>query len=154
MSGANNDLKHIAVLAFPFATHAAPLLSLVRKLSTMAPQTKFSFFSTKQSNNKLFQNGGRLENIKPYNVNDGLPEDYVFSMENSHEPVEYFLKAVPGNFKQAMDVAGQVIGREITCIMSDAFFGLGRILHTNCTSHGCHFGLLDLVPSFCILKPI
>jgi hypothetical protein len=125
MSEAKNDLKHIAVLAFPFATHAAPLFSLIRRLSTMAPQAKFSFFSTKESNNKIFSNQGRMESIKPYNVNDGLPEDYMISFANPHEPVEYFLKAVPGNFKQAMEVAVQVIGREITCIISDAFFWFG-----------------------------
>ncbi|KAJ6731604.1 ANTHOCYANIDIN 3-O-GLUCOSYLTRANSFERASE [Salix purpurea] len=125
MSEAKNDLKHIAVLAFPFATHAAPLFSLIRRLSTMAPKTKFTFFSTKESNNKVFSGQGRLENIKPYNVNDGLPEDYMISFENPHEPVGYFLKAAPGNFKQAMEVAVQVIGREITCIISDAFFWFG-----------------------------
>ncbi|KAG6739763.1 hypothetical protein POTOM_057378 [Populus tomentosa] len=125
MSEAKNDLKHIAVLAFPFATHAAPLFSLIRRLSTMAPQAKFSFFSTRESNNKIFSNQGRIESIKPYNVNDGLPEDYMISFANPHERVEYFLKAVPGNFKQAMEVAVQVIGREITCIISDAFFWFG-----------------------------
>uniref|UniRef100_A0A6N2M259 Glycosyltransferase n=1 Tax=Salix viminalis TaxID=40686 RepID=A0A6N2M259_SALVM len=125
MSEAKNDLKHIAVLAFPFATHAAPLFSLIRRLSTMAPQAKFTFFSTKESNNKVFSGQARLENIKPYNVNDGLPEDYMISFENPHEPVGYFLKAAPGNFKQAMEVAVQVIGREITCIISDAFFWFG-----------------------------
>ncbi|KAJ6759315.1 ANTHOCYANIDIN 3-O-GLUCOSYLTRANSFERASE [Salix koriyanagi] len=87
MSEAKNDLKHIAVLAFPFATHAAPLFSLIRRLSTMAPKAKFTFFSTKESNNKVFSGQGRLENIKPYNVNDGLPEDYMISFENPHEPV-------------------------------------------------------------------
>ncbi|KAJ6673500.1 ANTHOCYANIDIN 3-O-GLUCOSYLTRANSFERASE [Salix viminalis] len=125
MSEAKNDFKHIAVLAFPFATHAAPLFSLIRRLSTMAPQAKFTFFSTKESNNKVFSGQARLENIKPYNVNDGLPEDYMISFENPHEPVGYFLKAAPGNFKQAMEVAVQVIGREITCIISDAFFWFG-----------------------------
>ncbi|KAF9662655.1 hypothetical protein SADUNF_Sadunf18G0076800 [Salix dunnii] len=125
MSESKNDLKHIAVLAFPFGTHAAPLFSLIRRLSTMAPQAKFTFFSTKESNNKVFSGQGRLENIKPYNVNDGLPEDYMISFENPHEPVGYFLKAAPGNFKQAMEVAVQVIGREITCIISDAFFWFG-----------------------------
>ncbi|KAJ6958034.1 hypothetical protein NC653_039870 [Populus alba x Populus x berolinensis] len=125
MSEAKNDLKHIAVLAFPFATHAPPLFSLIRRLSTMAPQAKFSFFSTRESNNKIFSNQGRMESIKPYNVNDGLPEDYMISFANPHERVEYFLKAVPGNFKQAMEVAVQVIGREITCIISDAFFWFG-----------------------------
>lgn len=91
----------------------------------MAPQAKFSFFSTRESNNKIFSNQGRMESIKPYNVNDGLPEDYMISFANPHERVEYFLKAVPGNFKQAMEVAVQVIGREITCIISDAFFWFG-----------------------------
>ncbi|CAK7328442.1 unnamed protein product [Dovyalis caffra] len=121
MTEARNDLKHIAVLAFPFATHGPPLLSLVTRLSATASHAKFSFFSTKESNIKLFSSDlDRLENIKPYNVQDGLPENYIFS-GNLDETIDYFLKASPGNFKQAMEVAVKEVGIDFTCIMSDAF---------------------------------
>jgi len=120
MSEARNDLKHIAVLAFPVATHGPPLLSLVRRLSASASYAKFSFFSTKESNSKLFSKEDGLENVKPYNVNDGLPENYNFA-GNLDEVMDYFFKATPGNFKQAMEVAVREVGKDFTCIMSDAF---------------------------------
>lgn len=120
MSEARNDLKHIAVLAFPVATHGPPLLSLVRRLSASASYAKFSFFSTKESNSKLFSKEDGLENIKPYNVSDGLPENYNFA-GNLDEVMNYFFKATPGNFKQAMKVAVKEVGKDFTCIMSDAF---------------------------------
>ncbi|KAL3586332.1 hypothetical protein D5086_013199 [Populus alba] len=132
MSEARNYLKHIAVLAFPMATHGPPLLSLVRRLSASASYAKFSFFSTKESNSKLFSEEDGLENIKPYNVNDGLPENYNFA-GNHDEVMDYFFKATPGNFKQAMEVAVEEVGKDFTCIISDAFLwfaaDLARELH-------------------------
>ncbi|KAF5725917.1 putative Flavonoid 3-O-glucosyltransferase [Tripterygium wilfordii] len=121
--------RHIAVLAFPFATHAAPLLGLVQRLSKAIPDAKFSFFSTAQSNRSIFRNKGddddENENdniIKPFDVEDGLPEDWVFSHARPNEPVQAFLKIVPGNFRKAMEVAVAETGRRFTCLMSDAFF--------------------------------
>ncbi|GAV89279.1 UDPGT domain-containing protein [Cephalotus follicularis] len=115
--------RHVAVLAFPFATHAAPLLALVRRISKAAPAVKFSFFSTAQSNAANFARSHDDENeaIKPYNVHDGLPEVYVFK-GNPHEPVSYFLEATPGNFRSAMEAAVAETGLEITCLMTDAFY--------------------------------
>nr|BAR88266.1 UDP-glucose:flavonoid 3-O-glucosyltransferase [Ipomoea purpurea]BAR88273.1 UDP-glucose:flavonoid 3-O-glucosyltransferase [Ipomoea purpurea] len=50
---------HVAVLAFPFATHAAPLLSLVEQLSAAFPSARFSFFNNQDSNSGLFRGGSR-----------------------------------------------------------------------------------------------
>ncbi|GMI97547.1 UDP-glucosyl transferase 78D2 [Hibiscus trionum] len=114
--------KHIAVLAFPFGTHAAPLLNLVLRLSQACPDTVFSFLSTKQSNSSTFP--VKLDKVKPFNVWDGLPEGYRFG-GNPHEPVGYFLKAVPGNFTKVLDKAVAETGKRIDCLITDAFYAFG-----------------------------
>ncbi|XP_050218413.1 flavonoid 3-O-glucosyltransferase-like [Mercurialis annua] len=117
--------KHIAVLAFPFATHAAPLLSLVFKLSKASPHARFSFFSTAQSNSAIFKEYQPSDgSVKPYNIEDGISPDYVFS-GNPLEPVEMFLKATPWNFERAMKSAVKDCGMRFSCIITDAFFWFG-----------------------------
>ncbi|KAL2338608.1 hypothetical protein Fmac_013054 [Flemingia macrophylla] len=116
------DDRHVAVLAFPYGTHAAPLLNLVRRTAAEAPEVTFSFFSTKRSNTSVFAglNEEQLLNIRPYDVDDGLPDNYVPS--NALEPIGMFVKAMPGNYKTAIDEAVKKSGRNITCLVSDAFF--------------------------------
>ncbi|KAJ1433510.1 UDP-glucuronosyl/UDP-glucosyltransferase [Sesbania bispinosa] len=115
--------KHVAILAFPFGSHASPLLSLVRRIAAEAPQVTFSFFSTSKSNASVFSgmNKEELHNIKPYNVHDGLPENYVPS-GHPIEPTFLFIKAMPENYKRAMDEVVEKTGKKITCLVSDAFY--------------------------------
>ncbi|KAH1037998.1 hypothetical protein J1N35_039741 [Gossypium stocksii] len=122
MEGYKNASKHIAVLAFPFGTHAVPLLNIIRQLSDACPDTMFSFLSTQQSNNSTFPKN--LDKIKPFNVWDGLPEGYSFR-GNPHEPVDYFLKAVPGSFIKAIDAVASETGKPIDCLITDAFYAFG-----------------------------
>lgn len=116
--------RHVAILAFPFGTHAAPLLDLVRRLSEAAleEEVTFSFFSTAQSNGSLFMEKDELRDCKivPYNVESGLPEGFRFT-GNPREPVEHFLKATPGNFVRALEKAVAKTGLEISCLITDAF---------------------------------
>ncbi|KAM7252695.1 hypothetical protein ACFE04_008204 [Oxalis oulophora] len=114
-------MKHIAALAFPFGTHASPLLSLVRRISLSLPDAKFSFFSTEPSNNKLLNGIEESSSIKHYNVDDGLPDDFVFK-GNPQEPVEYFLKSALVIFKQAMEDVEMQTRHKITCLITDSFF--------------------------------
>ncbi|KAJ7979496.1 Glycosyltransferase [Quillaja saponaria] len=90
--------KHVAVFAFPFATHAAPLLSIIHRIAAVAPDVRFTFFSTSQSNNIFFSgnvkhNKQYVDNVRPYDVPNGLPDNYVASYPI--EPVELFLKVAP-----------------------------------------------------------
>ncbi|KAA8522774.1 hypothetical protein F0562_009197 [Nyssa sinensis] len=115
--------RHIAVLAFPFGTHAAPLFTLVRRLAAAAPDLRFSFFGTAKSNATIFSKpeGGRsFDDIKSYNVWDGLPEGYVFS-GNMLELAEFFLKATPDNFNKGIAEAVADTGARISCLLTDAF---------------------------------
>ncbi|ESW26786.1 hypothetical protein PHAVU_003G148300 [Phaseolus vulgaris] len=117
------DDRHVAVLAFPYGTHAAPLLNLVRRAAAEAPDVTFSFLSTKASNASVFAglNEEQLHNIRPYDIEDGLPDDFVPS-GNPQDPVAYFVKAMPANYRTAMEEAVAKTGRQITCLVSDAFF--------------------------------
>ncbi|TXG61014.1 hypothetical protein EZV62_012377 [Acer yangbiense] len=116
-----NAQKHIAVFAFPFATHAVPLLALVQKLSESAPDFNFSFFNTAQSNQSMFTKGNGFERIEPRSVENGLPEGFRIG-RNPHEPVEYFLKATPGNYRSAVAESGLTFDGLIT----DAFYWFAK----------------------------
>ncbi|KAG6428874.1 hypothetical protein SASPL_106913 [Salvia splendens] len=106
---------HIAVLAFPFGSHAPPLLALVRRLAASAPDALFSFFNSATSNTALF-NATACENIRARNLWDGEP--FAGSLFNA---VELFLGAGPGNFETAIREAERESGLEIRCLISDAF---------------------------------
>ena len=116
--------KHVVALAFPYGSHAAPLLSLVNRIATTAPEVKFSFLSTAISNRTIFSDPTNQVNIniKPYDVADGLPEGYAANKSPIIEAIGMFLKATPGNFESVMEVAVAETGRKISCVMSDAFF--------------------------------
>ncbi|XP_010420413.1 PREDICTED: UDP-glycosyltransferase 78D2-like [Camelina sativa] len=114
--------SHVAVLAFPFGTHAAPLLSVTRRLASASPSTVFSFFSTAQSNSSLFSSSSdRPANIQVHDVPDGVPEGYVFS-GNPQEAIELFVKSAPESFKREIAAAEKEVGRKVNCMLTDAFF--------------------------------
>ncbi|XP_058113796.1 anthocyanidin 3-O-glucosyltransferase 7-like [Magnolia sinica] len=113
---------HVAIFAFPFGTHAAPLLSLSHRLAANAADASFSFFSTPKSNgsiSSIVAASGPLPNLKFYDVSDGLPENYV-PLGNPLEAIERFLKATPGNFAEALEAVVKEIG-EVTCVLTDSF---------------------------------
>nr|BBM96381.1 UDP-glucose:anthocyanidin 3-O-glucosyltransferase [Matthiola incana] len=112
--------SHVAVLAFPFGTHAAPLLAVVRRLASAAPTTLFSFFNTTPSNSSLFSND-LPANIKFHDVADGVPDGYVFT-GRPQEAIELFLKAAPEIFRREIAAAETEVGRKVKCLLTDAFF--------------------------------
>ncbi|KAF4380287.1 hypothetical protein F8388_024580 [Cannabis sativa] len=127
---------HVGVVAFPFGSHAAPLLAIIRRLAAAsAPNTIFSFFNTSQSNHTIFTttntttNGsggdcGSELNIKPYEVWHGVPEGHIFT-RGHQEPIELFMKAAPQSLRRSIDKAVAEIGKEVTCLVTDAFFWFG-----------------------------
>nr|BAI22846.1 UDP-sugar flavonoid glycosyltransferase [Vitis vinifera] len=112
--------RHVAVLGFP--THTATLLKLLRGLASAAPTTIFSFFNTPKANSSISsaQSPHGIHNLRVYDVADGVPEDLVLSA-NPLARIEMFLKATPGNFRDALEVAEKDIGRKISCLVSDVF---------------------------------
>ncbi|XP_043695718.1 anthocyanidin 3-O-glucosyltransferase 7-like [Telopea speciosissima] len=124
-SGNSNNAPHVAVLTFPFASHPMFLYTLVRHLLTAAPDVIFSFLGTATSNGQIFKNIDKgLENLKAYDVDDGIPENYVFT-GNIQEQIELFMAITPWNFKKGLEIAVIERGRKITCVISDAFYWFG-----------------------------
>ncbi|XP_006287588.2 UDP-glycosyltransferase 78D2 isoform X1 [Capsella rubella] len=114
--------SHVAVLAFPFGTHAAPLLAVTRRLASSSPSTVFSFFNTAQSNSSLFSSSDDLPaNIRVHDVPDGVPEGYVFSGK-PQEAIELFIESAPESFKREIVAAEKEVGRKVKCMLTDAFF--------------------------------
>nr|WIF29798.1 UGT6 [Chrysanthemum indicum] len=112
--------KHVAVFAFPFASHPSLLLTLARKLASAAPNVVFSFFNTETSNKALFSDQLVYENILPYNVWDGIPKDYVFQ-GNPVEEINLFLAEAEEEFRRVLKVAEVDIGLKVSCLVVDAF---------------------------------
>lgn len=119
--------RHVAALAFPFSTHAAPMLAIVHRLAAASPDTLFSFFTTSQSNNSLFSNNANSnlpQNIKVYDVHDGVPEGYVF-VGKPQEDIELFLNAAPDKFRSSIEASVAETGKEVSCLITDAFLWFG-----------------------------
>ncbi|KFK25928.1 hypothetical protein AALP_AA8G181400 [Arabis alpina] len=109
--------SHVAVLAFPFGTHAPPLLGITRLLASAAPTTLFSFFSTAQSNSSL-HSSDLPENIRFHDVPDGLPEGFTGSPP---EAIELFYEAATEKCRREFAAAETEVGREVKCLLTDAF---------------------------------
>ncbi|KAJ6692871.1 GLYCOSYLTRANSFERASE [Salix purpurea] len=123
---------HVAVLAFPFGSHALSLVDLMLKLARVAQETRFSFLNTEKSNSSIFL-AARVtlpDNIKAYIVADGVPLNRVFSGDPI-ERVELFIKEAPENFKTAMDMAVAETGRKISCLITDAFLSFAGSIAEN-----------------------
>ncbi|XP_050367246.1 anthocyanidin 3-O-glucosyltransferase 7-like [Argentina anserina] len=115
---------HVAALAFPFGTHAGPLLSLVLRLAAAAPDTIFSFITTSKANSSLFSPTSKASsflNVKAYDVSDGMPEGFVPS-GHPEQLIGFFLKAALANFRITMKEAEASSGLKIGCLVTDAFF--------------------------------
>ncbi|KAM0942812.1 putative hexosyltransferase [Dioscorea sansibarensis] len=117
------SVPHVAVLAFPFGTHASPLFSLARALAAAAPSAIFSFFNSARSNSSLLLTlpSGLPPNIRTFDVPDGVPEGTWLPPEE----VRLFLEVTPGNFLEAMAAAEGEFGR-VTCVVGDAFLWFAR----------------------------
>ena len=87
MTQSSPDHAHVAVLAFPFGCHPWPLLNLTCKLARATPHVHFLFFNTSKSNQRLFSTSqvNLPDNLKAYDVADGVPNGHVFTPDN---PIE------------------------------------------------------------------
>nr|BAP47702.1 UDP-glucose:flavonoid 3-O-glucosyltransferase [Gynura bicolor] len=112
--------RHVAVFAFPFSSHPPLLLTLVRRLATALPNVVFSFFNTKKSNQTLFSELS-CDNILPYDVWDGIPDDYVF-VGKPQEDINIFLGVAEEELRRGVKLAEEDIGMKVSCLVVDAFF--------------------------------
>ncbi|KAD3068065.1 hypothetical protein E3N88_35945 [Mikania micrantha] len=113
--------RHVSVFTFPFASHPFILLNLVRRLASAAPAVVFSFFSTAKFNRAQFTERD-CDNILPYDISDGLPEDYVYDGKVVEEAqIGLFLGVAEEEFKRGVQVAEKDVGVRVSCLVVDAF---------------------------------
>ncbi|XP_054803243.1 anthocyanidin 3-O-glucosyltransferase 7-like [Prosopis cineraria] len=132
MGGASPDRsRHVAVFAFPYGTHAAPLLNLVVKLAHAAPHVSFSFFTTPQSKHSLLSSklsNTIPENIRFYTVSDGITDGLDLTNHHPSRRLNFFLEAGPQNLKQGLSMAVSERNLRVTCVISDAFVTSSLVL--------------------------
>ncbi|KAK9072203.1 hypothetical protein SSX86_008635 [Deinandra increscens subsp. villosa] len=112
--------KHVAVFAFPFASHPSSQLKLARRLASAAPTVVFSFFNFAKSNRVLFAEPG-WDNILPYDVSDGVPKDHVFEGK-PQEDMNFYLAVAEEESRKGVRVAEKDIGMKVSCLVVHAFF--------------------------------
>ncbi|KAF3339259.1 anthocyanidin 3-O-glucosyltransferase 7-like protein [Carex littledalei] len=109
--------SHIAVAAFPYGTHSAPLLSLTTALASLASSSHFSFLSTSRSLASLPQ--PCLANISFVPISDGITDPSVPA--NIEEQIGLFLKSFQESLREGLKEAEVEVGCKVSCVMSDAF---------------------------------
>lgn len=118
MSIAASSPPHVAVLAFPYGTHAAPLLSIIRHFANLSPQTHFSFLSTAASNSNLFSSVKSPLNL----TRRDIPEP---STDGEHHSTVMmaFMSTAEEVFEKEVKELEIEIGKRVTCLVTDAFYG-------------------------------
>lgn len=119
------DSPHVALLAFPFGTHAAPLLSLARALAAASPAgVVFSLLTSSRSaaSLSLSVSSSDSPNLRIVQISDGCPAGYTAPADDPEEEVRLFMRETPGNFKKGLEEAEEAAGgTRVTCVVSDAF---------------------------------
>lgn len=109
---------HVVLVAFPFGTHAAPLLALACAIADAAPAVSLSLISTQRSLASLPPTPANLS-LTP--IDDGLQEE-ADHPASDQERISLFLSALPKSLRAAMDAAVEKAGGAVaTCVVSDAF---------------------------------
>ncbi|KAK8952748.1 UDP-glycosyltransferase 78D2 [Platanthera guangdongensis] len=114
--------QHVALFAFPFGTHVAPLHALARALASAAPEAIFSFISTPETFTPLPQTSGNLRLI-PF---EGGMLD-AGSSAGVLDRIGKFLAAAPEKIGAAVKTAkANAGGVPVSCVVSDAFMWMAE----------------------------
>ncbi|CAN6251201.1 unnamed protein product [Urochloa humidicola] len=123
-TAATSLAPHVAVVAFPFSSHAAVLLAFARALAAAAVPVgaTISFLSTASSiaHLRAFAAGGELPvNLRFVEVTDGAAVAESRAAVPFPRQMELFMAAAEsGGLEAARAAAG---GARVTCVVSDAF---------------------------------
>ncbi|KAL6856297.1 hypothetical protein ACP4OV_019099 [Aristida adscensionis] len=113
---------HVAVVAFPFSSHAPKLLAVARALAIAAPSATFSFFSTAESVSRL-RRGAAPGNLRFVEVPSGAGDDDDLETAPAWRRMELFLEAAEfGGLRRALETAAG--GARVTCVVGDAFMSM------------------------------
>ncbi|KAL6657622.1 hypothetical protein ACP70R_005402 [Stipagrostis hirtigluma subsp. patula] len=116
---------HVAVVAFPFSSHAPKLLAVARALATAAPSATFSFLSTADSLAQLRRGAVLPGNLRLVEVPSGGKDDEL-ETSPAWRRMELFLEAMEaGGLRQALETAGAAAGgATVSCVVGDAFMSM------------------------------
>ena len=118
---------HIAVVAFPFSSHAAVLLSFARSLAAAAPAgTALSFLTTADNAAQLRKSGALPGNLRFVEVADGMPPPSSSGETPMLPPprrMELFMAAAEaGGVRDGLEAArASAGGARVSCVVGDAF---------------------------------
>lgn len=113
---------HVAVVAFPFSSHAPKLLMVARALATAAPSATFSFISTADSLARLGV-AAVPGNLRFVEVPSGGGDDQGTP---AWRRMELFVEAAEaGGLRQALETARTAAGgAKVSCVVGDAFMSM------------------------------
>ncbi|CAD6217248.1 unnamed protein product [Miscanthus lutarioriparius] len=114
--------SHVAVVAFPFASHAPKLLMVARALATAAPTATFSFISTADSLARLGI-AAVPGNLRFVEVPAAGGDDQGTM---PWRRMELFVEAAEaGGLRQALEMARAAAGGAmVSCVVGDAFMSM------------------------------
>lgn len=123
MAPAPSSSTHVAVVAFPFSSHAALLLSFARALAAAAtPGTTLSFLSTASSIAQLRRTPELPGNLRFVEVPDGMTDDDAAAVPMPRRMELFMAAAEAGGMKAGIEAArGAAGGVGVTCVVGDAF---------------------------------
>ncbi|KAF8667274.1 hypothetical protein HU200_052943 [Digitaria exilis] len=116
---------HVAVVAFPFSSHATKLLAVARALATAAPSAAISFLSTAASLDRLRASAAIPGNLRFVEVPTGLGKDDDDTP--AWRRMELFVEAAEaGGLKQSLEVASAASpeASKVSCVVGDAFMSM------------------------------
>ncbi|XP_031479012.1 anthocyanidin 3-O-glucosyltransferase 7-like [Nymphaea colorata] len=126
MRSVKQQVPHVALVAFPFASHPSCLLTLGRNLATVAEDVRFSFFTTAASMASMSVQIAAckdMANLTFHDVPDGLPEGFASSPQRPDETVELFMRSALDGLRQALAAVPPV-----SCLLSDSFLSFTQDL--------------------------
>ncbi|KAL5205483.1 hypothetical protein ABZP36_033692 [Zizania latifolia] len=113
---------HVAVVAFPFSSHAPKLLAVARAVASAAPSATVSFVSTADTLPR-FKAGAAPANLRFVELASGVGDGDLAGTPPWRR-VELFLEAAEaGGLKQALEMAGAA-GTKVTCVVGDTFMSM------------------------------
>ncbi|XP_048542054.1 anthocyanidin 3-O-glucosyltransferase [Triticum urartu] len=114
---------HIAVVAFPFSSHAAVLFSFARALAAAAPPgTSLSFLTTADNAAQLGKAGALPVNLRFVEVPDGVPPGETKWLPPPRRMELFMAAAEAGGVRDGLEAARAAAGgARVSCVVGDAF---------------------------------
>ncbi|CAN6300411.1 unnamed protein product [Urochloa humidicola] len=125
-AAASSPAPHVAVVAFPFSSHAAVLLAFARALAAAAAAptagATISFLSTASSIAHLRTTAGLPENLRFVEVPDGAPAEWEAAVPVPRQMELFMAAAEAGGVKTGLAAARAAAGgARVSCVVGDAF---------------------------------